>query len=82
MPDPVAAQPTIPDFRDLQRYPTRPPHHPQSFDSDFNSLIKTLARDERQRQVEVPPKPLCDPTLSPAEYEKQFREIRYKLSRQ
>jgi hypothetical protein len=81
MPEPTPERPTIPDFRDRSKYPTRPSHHKQSYHDDFNLLIEGLARDERQHQVEAPPKPLCDPAMSQAEYERKYAELRRKLSR-
>jgi hypothetical protein len=82
MPDPVAAQPTIPDFRDKTRYPERPANHPQSYRDDFNLLIRTLAHEERQHPPEIAPRPLADdPKLSPQEYESRYREMRYGLRR-
>jgi hypothetical protein len=75
MPDePTApAQPmTIPDFRRVSEADYR---------TGFDTLIQRLARDEIQHASEAPPKPLADPKLSNAEYEKKYREMRYRLSR-
>lgn len=82
MPDqPTPARPQIPDFRDLTRYPAKPSHHRQSYDDDFRSMIEGLARDEREHPLEVAPRPLADPKLSHAEYEKKYAELRRRLPR-
>src|SRR5262249_40810406 len=60
-------QPQIPDFRNRERYPERPSHHAQSYDSDFRALVAEVSRGEQS--PEVPPKPFCDPKLSQPEYE-------------
>lgn len=69
---------TIPNFRDREKYPMRPGHHPQSFDSDFRALVAEASRIE---PPESPPKPFCDPKMSNAEYEKRYAEMRRKLYR-
>jgi hypothetical protein len=83
MADPTTApaQPTIPDFRNREQFPTRPAHCPQAYDDDLGTLVKQLERQEREHPVEVPPKPFCNPALSQLEYEKQFRERVRKLAR-
>jgi len=79
MPDPAPAPLTIPNFRDREKYPTRPANHEQSFAADFRALVAELSR--REGPPEIAPRPLADPALSPAAYEQKYRELRYRLSR-
>jgi hypothetical protein len=81
MADPAPAPLTIPNFKDLERYPARPPHHSQAYNDDLGTLVKQLERQEREHPVEVPPRLFCDRAISQAEYEKQFRERVRKLAR-
>jgi len=62
MPEPTPTPPTIPDFRNRERYPERPSHHPQSYRDDFNALVSELTRAEIE--PEVLPRPLANPALS------------------
>jgi hypothetical protein len=79
MPDPAPTPLQVPDFRDRGAYPARPAHHPQSYDTDFRALVAEVSRGE---PPEIQPRPFCDPKMSNAEYEKRYRDFRYKLSRQ
>lgn len=79
MADPTPTPLQVPDFRNRERYPTRPGHHPQSYRDDLNTLVKELSRGEHP--PEVGPRPLADPRLSPQEYEKQYRDTVRKLAR-
>lgn len=82
MPDPTPpAQPTIPNFnfRDREKYPTRPANVRQAYADDFNVLVKELSR--REGPPEIAPRPLCDPALSQREYERRYLDLRRTLAR-
>lgn len=79
MPDPTPTPLQVPDFRNRERYPTRPGHHPQSYRDDLDTLVREMSA--REEPPEVPVRPLLDPKLTPQEYEKQFRESVRRLSR-
>lgn len=81
MPDPTPTPLQIPDFRNRERFPTQPSHHPQAYNDDLGTLVKQLERQEREHPLEVPPRPLADPALSQREYERRYQELRRKLSR-
>lgn len=73
MADPVTPQPiSVPDLRRVPEADYR---------TGFDSLIRTLAQEEREHTPEIAPRPLADPKLSQAEYEKRYREWRYEYSR-